>query len=120
MLHQDRVWSVEIVNSIEELTMKLFETTWCGCTGFELQGYLWLNDSSSPDGAQEFGVIKQDGPDGPFCQIESITVSWCQLDELQALIEKVHFGNLDNAPWRRVIQPTLQSPSEYDRCTHCA
>ena len=120
MLYHDRVWSVELVNSIDELTKKLFETTWCCCTGFELQEYLWLNDATSPDNAQEFGVVHKNGSDGLFYQIESITVSWCELDELSALIKKVHSGQLDNVHWRKVVHPILQTPAEHGRCPHCA
>lgn len=56
MLHKNRRWCVTPVASAEELAEKLTEMTWCGCSGFRLGGYLWLNDATSPDGAQEFAV----------------------------------------------------------------
>ena len=76
MMHDNRIWCVSAVESAEDLARKLTEITWCGCTAFELEGYLWLDDATSPDGAQEFSVLKK-CVDGTFVQIESITFSWC-------------------------------------------
>ncbi len=56
MFHERRVWSVSPVASAEELAKKLTEMIWCCCNAFELGGYLWLNDSTCPDGAQEYAV----------------------------------------------------------------
>jgi hypothetical protein len=50
----------------------LTETSWFCCTGFELDGYRYLNDSTSPDGAQEFAVVKIDGGAGKPRQVESM------------------------------------------------
>ena len=59
MFHNKRVWCVSPVASAEELARKLTETTWCCCTAFALGDYLWLNDSTSPDGAQEFAIYAE-------------------------------------------------------------
>ena len=63
--------------------------TWCGCDAFELSGYLFLNDSTSADGAQEFAAMKREGTDGSMVQIESITFSWCNYDEALSIIQRV-------------------------------
>lgn len=70
MLHQHRRFGVITVQSVGELVENLTEHTWTLCTGFSLQGLLFLNDSFSEDGAQEYAVVR----DGR--QIESLTVSW--------------------------------------------
>jgi len=75
MIHTDRVFGVKTVYDIKTLANQLFHYTWTGCTGYRLDEYLFLNDSFSPDGSQEFAVFRKS--DGKFIQIESITiVNW--------------------------------------------
>ena len=45
--------------------------------------YLFLNDATSGDGAQEYGAIKR-LPD-TWLQVESITFSWCTYESALAL-----------------------------------
>lgn len=120
MLHRNRRWCATPVESAEELARKLTEMTWCCCTAFELQGYLWLNDSTSPDGAQEYAVLKKDGPEGKPVQIESITFGWC--DEADALqyVRHTLAGKDDRNSFRRPVDPVLETPEEHGRCGHCA
>ena len=58
MLHRKRSWSIAPVDDAEALAEKLTQSTWCGCNGFRLGKYLFVNDSTSPDGAQEYGVLQ--------------------------------------------------------------
>ena len=120
MLHSNRVWCVNPVESAEELARKLTETTWCCCTAFTLGGYGWLNDSTSPDGAQEYAVLKGDGGQGAPVQIESITFGWC--DEATALdfIRRTLAGHDDRNDFRRDVAPRMESPEQHGRCPHCA
>ena len=86
MLHSDRIWSVAEVASAEELAADLTETTWCCCQAFQITGhprYIWLNDSTSPDGAQEYAVCRLGLAKGDIRQIETITFGWC--DSAKAL-----------------------------------
>lgn len=120
-MHDDRVWCVSAVDSAEDLARKLTETTWCGCTAFELEGYLWLNDATSLDGAQEFAVLKKcDDDDGRFVQIESITFSWCDYDAALRFIKATLDGEDDENDFRREARPVLESPEDHGRCHHCA
>ena len=80
MIHNDRIFGVEQIPNIETLAHNLFHYTWTECTGYQLDNYLFLNDSFGPDGAQEYAVIRIS--DGQFIQIESITVSWCYSEPL--------------------------------------
>lgn len=77
MIHLQRRYNVRDVSTPEELADELDGTTWCLCTGFRLEGFLFLNDSFSEDSAQEYAVIEFGR------QVESITFSWC--DRSQAL-----------------------------------
>ncbi len=120
MLHRNRHWCVSPVESAEELAKKLTDTTWCCCTAFELGGYLFLNDSTSPDGAQEFAVVKRDGGQGKPVQIESITFGWC--DEAKALqhIRNSLAGDYDRSRFAHEVSPALETPEAHGRCPHCA
>ena len=120
MFHRNRVWCVTPVGSAEELARKLTTTTWTCCTAFELGGYLWLNDATSPDNGQEFSVVKKAGPNGRPWQVESITVSWCDYAELLAYIQRTLRGEDDQNDFAREVAPALQTPAEHGRCCHCA
>jgi hypothetical protein len=120
MLHAKRVWSVSRVESAEDLARKLTTITWTCCTAFELGNYLWLNDATSPDGAQEFAVVKRVGPHGRPLQVESVTFSWC--DEATGLehILRTLRGEDDDNDFAHEVSPSLQTPAEHGRCCHCA
>ena len=50
MLHKNRVWSISHVCSADELATKLAQFTWTGCLAFQLNQFIFANDSTSPDG----------------------------------------------------------------------
>jgi hypothetical protein len=80
MLHADRIWSVAEVSSAEELARDLTRETWCCCQGFRIVDhprYVWVNDSTSEDGAQEYAVCRLGLAKGDMRQLESITFVWC-------------------------------------------
>ena len=120
MFHDDRTWCVTPVGSAEELARKLHTTVWTCCSAFELDGYLWLNDSTSPDGAAEFAILKRLAPDGPMLQVESITFGWCDYDETLRYIRQTLRGDFDSGSFVREVRPRLQTPDKHGRCPHCA
>jgi len=120
MMHNDRTWCLTPAESAEDLARKLTETTWCCCTAFAIDRYLWLNDATSPDGAQEYAVLLHKEGDGSFLQIESITFSWCSYDEALRFVQQTLRGEDDRNEWARPVQPTLQTAAEHGRCPHCA
>lgn len=82
----------------EELAEKLTGSTWTLCTGFELEGVLFLNDSFSEDSAQEYAVIKAGH------QVESITFSWCDRPQAERHIRTILAGaGVDMGPSRPKI-----------------
>jgi hypothetical protein len=120
MLHRNRSWCVGPAASAEELARQLTEITWCCCTGFELGDYWFLNDSTGPDGAREFAVVKKDGGTGNPVQIESITFGWCSeaqaLEHIRATLE----GRYDQSDFAHEVVPTIETPEQHGRCHHCA
>ena len=145
MYHDKRRWCVQPVESANELADKLLRFSWCCCTGFELEGFVWLNDSTSPDALQEYAVVRKptDG-DETYRQVESITVSWCNRQQLLDLLAAIHHNQPrstpDDGPVARArsvgdllghlgasqeemaaaVRPRLESPEEHGRCQHCA
>jgi hypothetical protein len=126
MMHKNRRYSVADVATAEELAEKLTNHTWCGCNGFRWNGLLFLNDSTGPDGAQEYAVMRRiDGTasDSPFpCiqtheyeQVESVTFGWMTYAEALDWLQR---GELCErlTTWRGLVQ----TPDEHGRCRHCA
>ncbi|MSR59803.1 MAG: hypothetical protein EXS05_19550 [Planctomycetaceae bacterium] len=120
MFHSNRRWCIAKVGSAEELAGKLTETIWCCCTGFELDKYLWLNDSTSPDDAQEYAIVKRQGPKRKPVQIESITFRLCDHAKSLGYIEHTLAGLDDQNSFRRSVEPILETPEAHGRCSYCA
>jgi hypothetical protein len=120
MLHRKRRWSVDRVASAEELAGRLTGADWCLCTGFELQGYWFLNDAISEDSAQEYAVVKQRGPEGKSLQVESITMSWCTYEEALRYIRQAIAGQFDSSAFASVVTPRVEPIDRHGRCPLCA
>ena len=123
MMHSNRIWCVTEVESAEELALKLTTGTWCCCQAFRIKGhshYVWLNDSTSEDGAQEYAVCRQDLATGDLRQLESISFSWCDRDRALQFIFATLSGDDDHNEWARPVTANLQSPEEHHHCQHCA
>ena len=57
MLHSKRIWSIVPAESPEWLAEQLTQYTYCGCNGFRLGDYLFVNDATCADGAQEYAAF---------------------------------------------------------------
>ena len=145
-MHKNRVWCVAPIASAEELAEKLTQSTWCCCSDFELDGYLWPNDATCEDGAQEYAVVwKPTDADPNYRQVESITASWCSQSELLRYIHDVHSGiavkefdvrpenvtvksvaglmfalGANDQQMDSVVCPKIETPEQHGRCPHCA
>lgn len=120
MLHANRVWCVSRADSAESLARQLTGTTWCGCTGFQFGCYWFLNDSTGPDGAQEYALIKIDDGHGHSLQIESITFGWCNQQQALEHIQATLAGRYDHSDFAHAVDPTIETPEQHGRCHHCA
>lgn len=119
MLHEARRWCVSPAVSAEDLATKLSESTWTLCTAFEIGGYLFVNDSTGPDGAQEYAVLKPHS-DGHWLQIESITFSWCSAEKSLDFVRRILVGEFDQADYAMKVQPRLETPAQHGTCHSCA
>ncbi len=101
MLHRNRRHAITPVASLEELVAKLDGQTWTTCTAFSHGTLILLNDSTGPDGAQEYAVLR----DGR--QIETLTVSWMTRDELTESLLKLDAtgGDVDMGPCQPLAHP---------------
>lgn len=113
MMHETRRWTVRDVETPEELVRLLTEHDWTCCSGFRLGRFLWLNDATGPDGAQEYAVI--DTTTGR--QIESITVSWCDAGRLREIVGQIESGEFVDMG---AFAPKIETGAEHGRCQHCA
>lgn len=116
MLFKERVWSVTDVKSAKDLARKLTRHTWPLCTGFRLKWYLFLNDSTSENGAQEYAILKDD----TLQQIESITFSWCSEKEALTYVQNILEGRYDSSERDSgITRKQLQTPKEHGVCSYC-
>jgi len=77
-----------------------------------------LNDSTGPDGAQEYAAVDADTGE----QIESITFSWCTPVEARERIEMCarYVGGLESPPMRSGYWlDQIEMPDEHGRCELC-
>lgn len=122
-MHRTRKWCLSTVPTLEQLAEMLTQRTWTLCSAFCVEGhpdYLFLNDSTSEDGAQEYAVVKRPpAPGEKTLQIESITFSWCSLDRAADLIRSALAGNMDYDIFIPVV-PTIQTLAEHGHCPLCA
>ena len=118
MLHSKRIWSVFPAESPEWLAQQLAQYTYCGCHGFQLGGYVFLNDATCADGAQEYGVLKPAGD--RYVQIESLTFSWMTPEKALAIIRRVLAGEFDHEQYATVDARRLETPEAHGLCHHCA
>ena len=118
MMHKRRVFTVETVETLDYLVMQLSKHSWCMCQGFRWSGLLILNDSTGPDGAQEYSIVREKDK----MEIESITVSWCSTEELTGYLKRCA-ENIDSHEFEYgVVTNTIETPEQHtahDGCGAC-
>ena len=118
MLHSKRIWSIFPAESPEWLAEQLTQYTFCGCNGFQLAGYVFVNDATCADGAQEYAALKLAGDH--YVQIESLTFSWMTPTQALDVIRRVLAGEFDAEQYAIIDPGRLETPEEHGRCHHCA
>jgi hypothetical protein len=126
MLHNRRIWHIKPAASPEALARDLTGTPQGLDTGYELQGYLLLNDSltTEPDRHQEYAIVKRPRHAGePFVQVDSITATWISRERMCRVIQETLTGERDMNEWAHEVQPQLKpafhSPREYVSALRC-
>ena len=117
MFFEKRRYTVRAVETAGELAAMLSDgRTWTLCTGFAYGGALFLNDSSSEDGAGEWAVLTLDG-----VQVESVTFGWMSVDEAERFLVDTLPGVMASPPIREPKAPRIQSYGEHSgTCRLCA
>ena len=117
MLHRNRRFVLANVAQAADLLQKFKGpvTTWTLCTGWRYQGWLWLNDSTSENAAQEYAVVRE----ADMVQWESITVSWASPDFLRKFIGDLDRGEVEG-PFYGQITNRIETPEQHGRCELCA
>ena len=111
---------LRLIDSAADLAHKLTESTWTSCQAFVLDGYLFANDATCADGAQEYAVLKAGPNPGELVQIESITFSWCNDDRASELILRILSGDFDQESYGRVCSSRFRTAREHGTCHLCA
>lgn len=116
MFHERRIWQVRDATDAATLADDLINHTWTCCQGFRLDGYLFLNDSTSENGVQEYAIVRE----GDLIQCESVTFGWIDdVEHAARYIRDAIAGKYDRA--FALIDPRqLQTPEQHGRCLHCA
>ena len=120
MFHKHRRWAITQTESPEDLAHKLTEHTWTCCTGYELQDYLFLNDATSADGAQEYAIVKKDDGNRRPVQVESITMSWCTYYKALRYIREAIAGEYDRSQFAHPVPVSWEPIEQHERCHLCA
>jgi hypothetical protein len=117
MMHGKRHWQVAELETPDELASKLTEYDWTGCTGFRLAGsrLVYLNDSTSADGAQEYGVVVAESGR----QVESVTFGWMKKEEALETIRQYE-GEIPNFDLGTVDPRQFAADAHRGPCCLCA
>lgn len=120
MMHRQRIWSLSReVFSPDDLAEKLSEYSWTTCAGFRSAGgAVWVNDSTCSDALQEYAVLRW--LEGAWRQVESITVSWCDVGKLETYAREADSGAWDSERYGEVSGSQLQDPGMHQTCGACA
>jgi hypothetical protein len=117
-MHRKRSWGVAR-KSREELAELLTSMTWTLCTAFQTEGgTVWANDATSEDGAGEYALLRF--LDVKWCQVDSITASWCSAEKLRLIAEQADRGEFDGLDYRYGTVEAARLEFEHKPCRHCA
>jgi hypothetical protein len=111
-LHKQRVWNEPVEVTLEEFADKVTRYTWTTCSAWRVGEYVFLNDATSGDGAQEYAVLIAD-PDRPggWLQVESWTCSWMEPREVVS-----YFAKLPTSPFRTPVDVRIEKHVTSARC----
>jgi hypothetical protein len=118
MLHSQRIWFINPVADPDWLADQLCDHTCVGCQAFELDGYVYANDSTCGDGAQEYAVLRPVS-NREYVQVESITFSWCSVTQAREYIARVSRGQFNSNHYGVISRSRFQTMAEHGHCPLC-
>lgn len=125
-MHKNRTWSIYDASELtpEELSEKLTQHTWTTCTAFQRGPVLYLNDSTSEDGAFECAMVRVDEQTADSFigrQFESVTFGWCTPEKAENYIKEYDDPFLVSellVLYSADVSGRLHAPGDY--CPACA
>jgi hypothetical protein len=114
MMHSKRRHRVKAYATAIELAHDLLNMTWTTCSGFSWGSLVLLNDATSEDGAQEYGVLRNGR------QIESLTVSWMDDSKVGVVQLETLLTKLDRDGSTVDLGPGAVREHEAGDCHACA
>lgn len=118
MLHTERQFAVREVETLDELVVELATKDWCCCCAFRWGRWLFCNDSTGPDGAQEYGLFDMEMT--PPRQVETFTIGWMKPERFRELVGALPEG-LSAEVWESFDGglPKLEPAEQHEPCQHC-
>ena len=87
MMHKNRAHKITTVQTREELVAAIFRPgTHVSCAGWRWDGFLFLNDQTSEDGAFEVAVVREYDQE----QVDSITIGWIDAESFAQHLRSIH------------------------------
>jgi hypothetical protein len=119
MLHRDRRWCVHAAVDVDDLAEKLTNFTWATCQAFQLDDYLFLNDSTSRDDVQQY-VILQQLSDGSYTEIETLAPGASTAARILEQLHRVVAGEFDMPDDRAErVSVIVEKPEQHGICDAC-
>jgi hypothetical protein len=119
MFHKKRKHKIYKCDNVDKLALQLGSVNTL-CSGFDCKGVLFLNDSISEDGAQEYAVVLP-VKDGQGLQVESVTYGW--IDNIEerkkSILGMLHYKEAPgDAPIYELVELRIQDHSIHS-CALC-
>ena len=119
-----RTYNIKPCTADEMLSDLVHTKTWTLCTGWRVGDTLYLNDSTSESGAQEYAVLRVQPGVGCLVveQFESVTFSWMTLEEIEETINQTWNANIETgnyAELRKWFGNTIFVQDHHDTLPCC-
>lgn len=99
-----RTYNIKPCTADEMLSDLVHTKTWTLCTGWRVGETLYLNNSTSEDGAQEYAVLRVQPGAGRLVakQFESVTFGWMTLEEIEDFIEQTWNADIETGDYAEI------------------
>ena len=119
MIHKDRTFNIKTCSADEMIADFQHTRSWTLCSGWRVGDTLYLNDSFSEDGAQEYAVIRV-MPDSAI-QFDSVTFGWMTPERIAAYIHETWNCDLESPTWKDGWRaPVIVNEEHGKTCPLCA
>lgn len=120
MLHRVRMWSVHPIETTDAFADQVTHSILKRCQAFQLDGYIFANDSQFGDVPQVYAVIRDSGDPDVLVQIEEVEFSTLTTRQASEFIERVRKREVDSRNFGYVERLRFDTPSNHCFCIICA